>query len=311
MLLACGAAPSSAPPVFDTGADDTGPVGGDPATVPLAGECPLATHLGGFVVEADEAYSVVDGSVADGVVPVTVLTELTRLDDCVLLRRENPHCDPTCASDETCGLDGVCVAYPTEQDLGTVTITGLIDDVAMTPVTPGAHYFDTRLANPAFTPGAFIELRAAGWLGDVTLHGVGVSPIVPGEATWALGQGQDLAVTWDVPSGVVRSEVVLNISIDQHGSSPASLRCVFVDDGVGSVPASLLDGLRVAGVSGFPNGSLTRRTADRVDVPGGCVDLQVTTPRHPDVRVDGVTPCDEASDCPDGLDCNFALEICE
>ena len=310
LLLACVEAdPKPADSADDRG--DTDEVGPDPATVALTGECPLESHLGGFVVEVYTDYSIVDGSVSDGVVPITILEEIARAGDCVMRRRDNPFCNPACGPDETCDFDGTCLPYPTEQDLGTVRVTGLVDAVAMEPLPPGARYFDTRLSHPAFTPGALVELTAGGWVGEVVLHGVGVAPILPGEPTWSLRTGEDLVVSWDVPTGVVRAEVALRVSVDQHGSSPASLACAFADDGEGTVPASLVDALRAAGVSGFPSGLLSRRTADHVDLPEGCMDFVVGTPRVPDVRVDGVTPCDEQADCPEGTSCNLALEICE
>lgn len=284
---------------------------GDPATIALTGACPLAQRLGGFVVAVDPEYSIVDGAVLDGVVPVTVLTEVTRVDDCQLLRKENPFCNPACAQDETCDFDGSCLPYPTEQDLGTVSILGLSGKVEMTPLPPGARYFNTQLPHPAFEPGAFIELRAGGWAGDITLHGVGVTPIILGEATWSLRAGEDLPIHWDVPEGLVRSEVQLRLSIDQHGSSPMSLSCVFADDGVGLVPAVLIDGLLAAGISGFPSGVLSRQTADHADLNTGCMDFVVATPRVPNVRVDGSTPCNAQDDCPEGQTCNLELEICE
>lgn len=56
--------------------DSNPPPEGDPATVELAGPCPMATDYGGFVVEAYEDYSIVAGKVADGMVPITVLEEV-------------------------------------------------------------------------------------------------------------------------------------------------------------------------------------------------------------------------------------------
>lgn len=296
--------------------NDSGPAAGpegDPATIPLAGRCAMANDYGGFAVDALSDYSTVAGAVSDGVVPMTVLEEVAVEGDCRALRRNNPFCDPPCASDETCDFDGSCVAYPLTQDLGTVAIAGLVGPVSMDPVSPGYTYFDTTLGHPAYEPGVLIELTTGDtpW-GPVTLHGVGVQQLDEAEATLLVVEGHDLELGWNAPEGQVRSEVALRINIDQHGATPISLYCSFEDDGAGVVPAALTDLLVNAGVTGFPSGSLVRRTVDSASLgEDGCMDLVVSSTRNPDVRVDGYTPCQDDEDCPDGQTCNEALEICE
>jgi hypothetical protein len=242
----------------------------DPATVPLTGACPMAADQGGFVVQAGGDANGVKGSVADGVVPVTVLTEIGNEGGCLLLRQENPRCEPACAAGEACGLDGVCVPYPRNQDLGTVTIGGLVAPVSMDPVFPGNTYFNTSLADPPFSPGLLVTLHMpGGTYGPATLHGVGFQPIAAQDTQWLVA-GRDLEVSWSPPTGeVLRSEVGVEIHIDQHGASPASLHCTFADTGHATVPASLLSELVGVGVSGFPIGTLERRTLDHVDLAGG------------------------------------------
>ena len=295
----------------DSTPTDTG-TGLDPATVALDGTCPLASDRGGFIVAAYEDYSIVDGRVADAVVPMTVLEELDVEGDCVLYRRNNPHCEGGCEPDETCDFNGECLPYPQDQDLGHVTVKGLSADVGMDPGTPGAHYFDTSLPHPGFEADALVRLDSSGVYGEQTLFGVGVETLVLGESVWTLNGGSQLHVSWEPPVGLARGEVVLRANIDQHGTSPASVVCVFEDDGTGVVPASMVTALVDAGVSGFPSGSLTRQTGDRVDIDGACMDFTVASPRRQDeVRVEGFTPCDEPSDCPPGQQCNLEIELCE
>lgn len=305
VLSACATAPAPAPP-----ADDT-PV--DPATVELGGACPLAERLGGFVVESNPSFSAVDGSVLDGVVPLTVLTEVTTAGDCRILRRENPFCDPTCEPDEACDLDGTCVPYPTGRDLGTVTIDGLGQAVSMTPAQPGNTYYDTTLPTPAYAAGQAVTLTSEGGEVDaLRLHGVGFEAMELGEATWSLAAGQDFALTWTPPTAPVhRATVQLTVNVDQHGVTPAFLQCDFADDGAGELPAALLDTFLAAGVSGYPNGRLERLTADRQEVDGGCVDLEVRWAVLPaEVTVDGHTPCQAPPDCPPGQICDTETETC-
>lgn len=285
----------------------------DPATVPLAGACDLAADHGGFVVQSAGDNTGVEGKVADGVVPISVLEQIGAAGECRLLRRNNPYCEPACDRGHTCDFDGTCLPYPANQDLGVVTISGLGQDVAMDPVFPGNTYFDTSLPDPPFEPGALITLSMPdGAYGPVELHGVGIELLAGVDAEWIVDAGSDLTVRWDAPTGdVVRSRVELSISIDQHGASPGVLRCSFEDDGEGTVPASLIDQLVNSGVTGFPAGNLDRRTVDRAELATGCLDFAVSHPLDVPVDVAGFTPCVSTEDCPDGQECNEELQICE
>ncbi len=317
LLLGLAACTDDAP---DTATDDTeledtsseglAPPEGDPATVELAGECPMESHIGAFTVADYGDYTIAEGSVSDAIVPVTVLTAGTAAGDCQLFKRENPFCEGGCESDETCGLDGICVPYPSSLDVGQVSIAGLVRDVVMDPIQPGDKYFDTSLPQPAAASGDLLQLRVEDSnYGNFDLHGIAVEPLVLPETTLVLAEGQDLTVNWTASPG--RARVELRLSIDQHGSSPSTLVCDFEDDGEGLVPAAAIDALVVAGVTGFPNGSLARRTVDQAEMDPGCVDLVTQSRRNPPVRVAGFTPCTDDEDCPEGLTCNLAIEICE
>jgi hypothetical protein len=120
-------------------------------------------------------------------------------------------------------------------------------------------------------------------------------------------------IDWSPPVGpVIRSEVGVQIRIDQHGASPASLHCAFADTGHGVVPGALLAQLVGVGVTGFPIGALERRTADHATLPtGGCMDFVLRAPVDVAVDVDGYTPCVSQVDCPEGTICNTELQICE
>ena len=48
---------------------------------------------------------------------------------CVMLRRNNPFCDPPCQPGTTCDFDGACIPYPSNHDVGLVDITGLVEPV--------------------------------------------------------------------------------------------------------------------------------------------------------------------------------------
>jgi hypothetical protein len=288
------------------GADD----GGVPSDVELRGECALSERVGGFTVESNDSYALVEGVVRDGVVPADVLDEVSGEGDCTMWRRTNPFCDPSCASGETCNEDGECIEYPLGVDLGVVTVDGLLGTVEMTAVEPDKSYFNTSLPNPPWTAGAGVVLRAGAGADAIELWGVGLTDFTPVETAWVLTAGTALALTWDTPTSEVGSKVRLDLNVDQHGATPISLTCLFDDDGAAELPASQVDALLSAGISGFPNGKLSRQTADRVDLSTGCVDFKLRAPRTPAVSVSGHTPCTEDEDCPKGQTCDEALETC-
>lgn len=325
LLLGCDPAHQHPPPDTDEGPDTDVPTDdtdtdtevpepeGDPATVELAGSCPLEARFGGFLVALFDGYSIVDGSVADGIVPVSVLEQVAASGDCRLMKRNNPHCDPPCGHGETCDFDGSCIPFPANQDLGTVTIGGLGKPVIMQPVGDGRNYFDTKLPHPVFEPGALVELRTGGGAFEpAVLHGVGVEPLVLVDTEWVLKDDEPLTFRWEPPSHEpARGHVHLRLNIDQHGVTPIQLFCELPDTGEATVAEELLAMLIQAGVTGFPNATVTRRTVDAAEVGEGCMDLTLASPVSPSVRVDGFTPCTKDADCPQGTTCNEALQICE
>ncbi len=299
--------------------DDTDPptgvvvpdVTGDPATVPLTGTCDQETAYGEFVVEAVDLFSIVDGQMRNAVVPIEILEEMATDGDCRLMRRNIPNCNPACGAGETCDWDGSCVPFPAGQDIGIVTFGGLQQDLVIEPVVPGFSYFALSLPNPVYLPGDLIELRTFGsqYGDDIELHGVGVDLMDLGGADqWVLVDGEDLEITWAAAAG--RAEVHMQLNIDQHGQTPVQLFCEFEDDGTGTVPDSLIDQLINFGVSGFPNATLSRRTVDSTPMGDGCMQLRVSSPVTPDVRVDGFIPCLSDMDCPNGQTCDPISFIC-
>jgi hypothetical protein len=281
--------------------------------VDLAGVCPLDKRYGAFLVEAQEDFSFVDGSVADGVVPVTILEEIESVGACRLLKRNNPFCTPPCGPGQTCDHDGTCIVFPEPQDVGTVDIDGLVEQAVLEPLQPGNSYFLTTLPHPVFEGGDEIHLTStAGVFGELDLRGVGVDPLhLPEDTTWKIIESADLAITWPAPvTSGVPAVVRVDINIDQHGSSPIVLQCDFPDTGTAVISADLVAALLTSGVSGYPNGRISRRTVDSAAIGDGCMEFIVASPRVPDVRVIGHTPCKADPDCPDGETCNVAMETC-
>jgi hypothetical protein len=277
--------------------------------VELDGACPLAERVGGFIVAMEPEYSAFSGSVADGVVPVSVLEQVGAEGDCILLRRNNPFCEPLCMPGEACDFDGSCIPYPVNHDVGLVTITGLLTPVMVEPVAPTYSYFDTGLMHPPFEVGSPIELTAAG--GDYEafeLHGIGVPMVEPVADQLSLSTGRPVMVEW----GPVGAEATLRLVlyVDQHGLTPVFLVCESDDTGSITISPELVSQFLAFGVSGFPCADYYLQTVDSVDLTPGCVDFTVRSHVQTQLDVEGHTPCDAPADCPDGQMCDLMIQTC-
>ncbi len=308
LLAACGGEGPDGPPWDGDGTDR--PYGPERPVV-LDGPCPAEELHGTFALEHQELFGVFEGSVADGVVPVTVLERVQEEGPCRLLRRNVPFCTPPCGPGFTCDHAGACVPFPESRDLGRVVLRGAGGPRVLTPVQPGSRYFDLDLPNPPFDPGAAILLDALDAPGaPLLLEGWGVPELVVEDMVLVVEDGEPIALRWTPPPGEPLARVRLELTIDQHGASPLRVVCEVDDVGEAEVPAALVEGLFAAGVSGFPNARLGRWTVDSAPVPGGCAELRVGSVRTPDVRVTGHTPCDEPEDCPEELTCDLPTNTC-
>jgi hypothetical protein len=182
----------------------------------------------------------------------------------------------------------------------------------MSPLPPGNSYFSPGADNPPYVVGGEVVLSAQGTGATPAfqLFGIGSEPLAEAP-TWVVQRGEDLALEWPAPTSKLETSVLVELTIDQHGISPLSLACEFDDTGSAVIPAQLVQLLISAGVSGFPNGRIARRTADHVELDVGCVELIVGSPRAASVAVSGYTPCDAPSDCPSPQTCNLPLQRCE
>jgi hypothetical protein len=286
-----------------------------PPDVPFAtprGPCEAAERVGRFIVEAQEYFGVVQGTVADGVVPSTVQELVLEDGACRVYMRRTLVCLPACVSGETCGEEGVCIPRPENISIGDVHISGLTQPTLMSPLLPGNRYFAPGADNPPYLDPSEIILSARG-VGDLPafqLFGLGSVPLTE-SPSWVLEEGVDLQIAWPAPLSEAGTSVLVELTIDQHGSSPLSLSCEFPDTGSAAIPSELVDQMIGAGVSGFPNGRITRRTADHLTLDVGCIELAVGSPLAASVAVAGFTPCNGPEDCPSNQQCNLDLELCE
>jgi hypothetical protein len=286
----------------------------DPAKVVLHGACPPASRVGTFKVEANEdvGYTALDGMVRNGVIPGLVPDVALSEGGCTLLKRRRLLCDPACDSNQTCALDEVCIPAPLGQDMGTVIVRGLVKQVEMVPLQPGNKYFYSKLDHPGFQSGDVVHLMSqTGYFGPFELYGVGVAQAVPAEEKWTLVEGQPLTLHWEAAPEGARSSIFLELSIDLHGLTPLRLECELPDTGEATLPLSVIDALVGAGVTGFPEGRFTRRTADSVVHEGECAEFFVTSVRQVAVEVSGHVPCSTDQECPPPLTCNTTIQQCE
>jgi hypothetical protein len=294
------------------GCGDTDPIEPDATTqVALRGACAIDDKVGGFAVEAYPQYSSVEGRVADGVTPSAIFDVVLTQGECQVLRRRNPFCDPPCTNGWACGADETCIPFPEQLDIGTVVVTGLDREIELEPRPPGNNYFETNLAHPVFEPDAVIGVTAdSAEVGQLSLNGEGSEPLVLDTELWQIEPGESLQLGWNAAPAGSRTHVALNINIDLHGISPMSLSCELDDDGEAEVPAELIDELLDSGVSGFPTGSMSRRTADSAEGDLGCIELVVASRLSQTISVSGHTPCITNAQCPEGQTCDVPIQTC-
>lgn len=295
-------------------AGSAGTSGGAPAELEYD-PCAVGTRVGRFSIELAARFTGIDGVVADGVDPTFVPEMIASDGPCTLYRAPSLFCDPSCGSAESCGPDG-CVATPRAQNVGAVTVTGLLmSPIEMTPRMVGNRYTNPgTLTHPGFEEGAEIALSAAGGdHGPFMLQGAGIAALeVPADPV-AIAADMPAAITWTAPGAANEAvEVVINLDIARHGGTPARIECHVPDTGSFEIPASLVTQLVGLGFSGFPAVDLTRRSADSAEVAGlGCVELEVVAGARVDATLPGLTSCNGDMDCEDGQTCQEDLTCSE
>lgn len=302
VLAGCGSGGAGTPDGAVTGAPDAGPYS--------YRTCPLGSRVGDFKIQLEESFTAISGVVRSAVAAGDVPVVAAEAGDCRVLARKNLFCDPPCSGDLTCGDDRKCVPAPVGRSAGTIAISGLSAPVTMMPGAIGQHYDYTKLPHPGFQPGAEVVLWAAGAQeAGFLLQGRGVAPVQLMADKPMLVPGQDFQLAW-TPGAAGPARVALQIEIDQHGMSHASLACDVPDTGSATIGAALIDQLIKLGTSGFPKVTVTRRTVDATMSTSGCVELQVLTAVERPLTVMGHTPCRSTTDCPMGQTCATDVQTC-
>ena len=296
---------------------DTGSSAADDAAaleLPYA-PCAPESGVGEFSIELGPDFTSAQGKVLDRVMIDQLPVTQAQAGACRLLTSPTHLCDPACpVATQKCGAGNQCVDLPSPRDVGTVTLSGLLVPVEMSPNANTGNYHPNGgpLPYPAYRAGAGLKLRASGGEHQpFELGGWGVSALELTTDPVVVAGGAATQLRWAVPPEVGPARVQVALHLDNHGSSNAWIECDVADEGGAEIPATLIDGLLGLGRSGFPTVTLTRRTATSTGMDLGCVQMLVTSSVTAGVSLAGLVSCNDSSMCPSGQTCRPLARYCE
>ena len=262
--------------------------------------CPDATRIGRFTLARDLELTTIDGRVHSGVVPANIREVALADGPCRVLVGRSLFCDPACGAGETCGEGGTCIPYPTAQDVGEVSVSGLSVPLVLT--SSSSHFYSngaTTLPHPAWEDGDRLTLTAPGGaLTPFTLEGRGVPVLDVPTAAIPVARDAATTITWTPPTAAGDARIQILFDLAHHGGIAASIVCDDLpDNGTYTVPAALVTRLLDEGVAGFPLVTVTRQTVDSTTLAAGCVELRVTAAVSRDVLVPGLVSCADDDGC--------------
>ena len=292
------------------------------STAPLTyAPCALEERVGRFALLsrpdtelAAMGTTQLNGFVRDGVRPADLDEVLMQEGECRLVTGPDLLCDPRCAVSEVCTTDGSCIAAPTSQDVGTISVAGTATAIQLVPNTANNYLPEvgTTIDYAPYDLGAELALSAPGGsLAPFVLRGHGVEMLELEEGEWLVAMDQPLTLRWQAPAesnDAVR--IVIELDIAHHGGVDAQIACDVADTGTFDIPATLINGLLERGVAGFPAVTLTRRSVDSTAVGAGCVEFVVASETSRDVSIPGLVSCGSDDDCSDGQRCNVENLTC-
>ncbi len=252
---------------------------------------------------AVEGFTSIVGKVFDGPSPEATIWELSsEKDACRLLEPRVPFCDPACGT-AVCVEDGECQARPTSVALGAVTVSGVTTDAGDTEFSmdPVANTYQPKatvhLPYPAFAPGESISIAAEGGeSGPFSVEAKAIAPLELSSDALELTHDAPLVLNWtagDVPE----ARITVKLDISHHGGSQGKIECEAPDTGQLELDAALVSSLLDLGVAGFPTVIVTRKSSGA----NGNVQLVVSSTIERAVEIEGLTSCNDDSDCADGV----------
>ena len=250
---------------------------GGVTTGPMA-PCLPAESLGGLKIKRDTItgeYSLV-GAVTDGPCMADKTKKALETEGgCTLWEGLNQNfCDPQCINEE-CGEDGDCHPAPDRISVGKVTLEGLKEAVSAEPDYQNGYW--TKISDDIpYLIGASIELTATGDVADgFTLTGAGIVPIQIGDKDWIVEPDKPFTANWEPSDGP--GKIYFELNVDQHGTTPVTLKCTVEDTGTYTVSAEFMKKFVEYGASGAARGEIWRKTTDSVNLEQGCVEFEVTS----------------------------------
>jgi len=233
--------PAATGDVVDDVADTVGDGadGADTVTPPPAN--PLFDPAGEIGVV--EHYSTADGAVVASEVsarlfsaPQPNLQQFVReVGDCQLWVRPVALCDPPCnAFTEACVPGPRCEALPEGRSAGGISISGANAGIALTYAGQGLYYAEQDPPADVFSPGATLEVSAAG--AEIAAFSAavrGVGDLGDSFAPIALVDGETATVNW-VPAGD-GAQVELVLQLGWHANPPEAVIYCQAPDSAGSI----------------------------------------------------------------------------
>jgi hypothetical protein len=267
--------------------------------------CAAEEHVGSFEITLKDTFTAVQGTVTNAVRPSDV-SDVTSTDgSCKLLQPKTLFCDPMCGSGETCGDNGTCVALPTNQSVGVVSVTGLTAPVSMEARSPVFYYSHVGdLPHPAFQTGDELVLSAAGdVIAPFSISTTGIEALTVITTSMALERDLPGSLDWTAGTAQESTKIEIELNIANHGGTPARVQCLSDDSGHFEIPTSMVNALLDLGFSGFPSVRLTRAASNVATTDYGCVDFRAQSTTVLTVDIDGLTSCSDNSDCPTDQTC--------
>jgi hypothetical protein len=292
-LGACGSE-SAAPKTNETPQGESGAGAGGEAN-PSSG---AALH-GGVVVtlhaplDDGDGYTTAIGRFFSGPQPeILALEPRLEQDGCTLFVPRAPFCSNPCAP-AVCTADDVCTDYPEPRDVGTLSLSGLGEALALSPASTMVVYQSPSLAYPPCEVGTSVTAAATG----VSLRADCIAPLqLSGPDPIPVKSSEPVHLTWLAAARGAASRVRIKLDVSHHGGSKGEIDCEVPDSGAFDIPAPLVTELIGLGLAGFPTINLNRVVVG-------------TDPAHPNLSLvlssdatravdTGVVSCLDKSACP-------------
>lgn len=239
--------------------------------------------------------------------------------ECQLLKPTAPFCEAICTATQTCSLEGVCVDNARSVNTGALSLSGLsrtdgTDSFSMSIIgTTYKPLASVSLEYPPCQAGDTVSLEATVIGAPFQVNTTCSTPLrLTGADPLPAESGKPLDVTWEAPASNSDSKVTIEVDVSHHGGSKGIIRCETADSGSFSIDGALMTELTNLGVTGFPNVTVTRKSAEAKAVGAGQIELRVTSYEIRQLSFPGIFSCTEDSECPAATPtCNLDTMVCE